>query len=609
MEKPDFVMEKLLFESRPGLFVTGNLYRPKEQEGPLPAILYVCGHAKVEKDGVIYGNKAHYQHHAEWYAANGYVCLVVDTLQLGELPGLHHGTYREGMWWWMTRGYTPAGVEAWNGVRAIDYLISRPEVDSKKIGVTGRSGGGATSWWLGAIDDRIAAVAPVAGITDIVPYVAGGNFPGPHKNGTVEGHCDCMFVVNTYRWDYTMIAALCAPKPLLLENTDEDPIFPKEGVERVYDVMKTVYGWYGAEDKLGIVIGKGGHADTEELRHPSFAFMDKWLKGKETKASEIEEPDRKMADEEVKVLAKGETPEGNRNDRIHETFVPKRTETVKVESLTKKKWDQKREMWIKQLHEKVFAGWPGESDAVGLGQEVMFDKTREGIRLRGVAFTSQEGVRLTLWLFSAEGDDTAKETTLVVLNEKNWDEVAKPVIEAFHDEKANLREVPHFDELTAFENGRNQALLAPRGIGPTKWEEKKDTHLRRRFYLLGQTLDGMRVWDVRRAMGLLKALKTEPTWLVGAGEMASVALFAVVFEPDVERVVLTGLPADADKGPAFLNLDQVVTMPQALALLYPRHVQLWTGEPEAWSWDEKLGEQLGEDADWLVVTPEAVGGK
>ncbi|MBX6315995.1 MAG: hypothetical protein IRY99_24240 [Isosphaeraceae bacterium] len=122
VERPDFVIEKILFQSSPGLYVSANLYRPKEVKAPLPAILYVCGHGKEEKDGIIYGNKAHYRHHGAWYAANGYVCLIVDTLQLGELPGLHHGTYREGMWWWQSRGYTPAGIEAWNGVRAIDYL-------------------------------------------------------------------------------------------------------------------------------------------------------------------------------------------------------------------------------------------------------------------------------------------------------------------------------------------------------------------------------------------------------------------------------------------------------------------------------------------------------
>ena len=71
---------------------------------------------------VSFGNKAGYQHHGAWFARNGYVCLTIDTLQLGEIEGIHHGTYRDGMWWWLNRGYTPAGVEAWNCVRALDYL-------------------------------------------------------------------------------------------------------------------------------------------------------------------------------------------------------------------------------------------------------------------------------------------------------------------------------------------------------------------------------------------------------------------------------------------------------------------------------------------------------
>ena len=95
---------------------------PKSLAGKAPAILYVCGHSQVKKDGISYGNKVGYQHHGAWFARNGYVCLVIDTLQLGEIEGIHHGTYREKMWWWNARGYTPAGVEAWNSIRAIDYL-------------------------------------------------------------------------------------------------------------------------------------------------------------------------------------------------------------------------------------------------------------------------------------------------------------------------------------------------------------------------------------------------------------------------------------------------------------------------------------------------------
>ena len=116
----EFEVRNLHFQSSPGLYVTGNLYVPKNLNKPAPTILYVCGHGRVRIDGIDYGNKTHYQHLGAWFARNGYVCLAIDTIQLGELSGIHHGTYRHGMWWWNSRGYTPAGVEAWNCIRALD---------------------------------------------------------------------------------------------------------------------------------------------------------------------------------------------------------------------------------------------------------------------------------------------------------------------------------------------------------------------------------------------------------------------------------------------------------------------------------------------------------
>jgi hypothetical protein len=129
LERDNVVVEKLHFQSRPGLYVTGNLYRPRTSAGKLPTVLYVCGHSGRGRDD----NKTAFQDHGRWFATHGYVCLVVDSLQLGEIPGVHHGTYREGRWWWQARGYTPAGVECWNGIRAIDYLLSRPDVDADRI--------------------------------------------------------------------------------------------------------------------------------------------------------------------------------------------------------------------------------------------------------------------------------------------------------------------------------------------------------------------------------------------------------------------------------------------------------------------------------------------
>ena len=238
--------------------------------GKLPAILYVCGHGQVKKDGISYGNKTHYQHHGGWFARNGYVCLIIDSLQLGEIEGIHHGTHRYDRWWWLSRGYQPAGVEAWNCVRALDYLQSRPEVDGNKLGVTGRSGGGAYSWWIAAIDERIKAAVPTAGITDLQNHVV---------DGCVEGHCDCMFMLNTYRWDYPLVAALVAPRPLLISNTDRDGIFPLDGVYRTYSKVRRLYELLGKPNDVALQITAGGHADTQELHIHAFRWFDKHLKG------------------------------------------------------------------------------------------------------------------------------------------------------------------------------------------------------------------------------------------------------------------------------------------------------------------------------------------
>jgi acetyl esterase/lipase len=154
LEHPEFTVEKLHFQALPKLYVTANLYLPKNQAGPAPAILYVCGHSRVMTNGISCGSKAGYQRHGEWFARNGYVCLMIDMLQYAEIQGRHRGTYGEGRWWWNSRGYTPAGVEAWFGIRALDYLCARPEVDPQRIGMTGRSGGGSYTWTVAALDDR-----------------------------------------------------------------------------------------------------------------------------------------------------------------------------------------------------------------------------------------------------------------------------------------------------------------------------------------------------------------------------------------------------------------------------------------------------------------------
>ena len=135
-------------------------------------------------------------------------------------------------WWWHCRGYTPAGVECWNGIRGIDYLCRRPDVDADKIGVTGISGGGATTFWIAAADDRVKVAVPVSGMSDLESYVT---------NKVINGHCDCMFLVQHLPVGLDDDRSPCiAPRPLLFANSDNDPIFPMDGNRRIIDRLRQV---------------------------------------------------------------------------------------------------------------------------------------------------------------------------------------------------------------------------------------------------------------------------------------------------------------------------------------------------------------------------------
>ena len=592
-----FIVENITFQSRPGLHVTGNLYRPMKQEGKIPAILYVCGHGNVRKNGISYGSKAHYQHHGAWFARNGYVCLTIDTLQLGELEGLHHGTYREGMWWWLSRGYTPAGVEAWNCIRALDYLQSRPEVNGEKLGVTGRSGGGAYSWWISAIDERIKASVPVAGITNLKNYVI---------DGAVEGHCDCMFMVNTYQWDYAQVAALVAPRPLLISNTDKDSIFPLDGVVDVYRKTMEIYELYGVPSNLGLQITEGPHKDTQELRIHAFHWFNHFLKGDdsliEMAATKFHTP------EELKVFKT--LPEDEKNTKIQESFVKQAKAPVPEDT---QQWEQQTEQWKKLLLTKSFRAWPEKNDSTT--KTKVETAIKDGLCLKTVSFDSQKHVPLKLFIVVPEQtpEKGIGQVTLNVLNQEEWEtftQVLAPVFPESFSQKSNGKISPALyqklrqrviDQKTAV------AYFAPRGIGLSSWnpEKRKQVQIKRRFYLLGQSLEGMQIWDIRRAIHELKAqpnLTKASLALNASGNAAALCLYASLFENGVNELDLQALPASHHDGPALLNVLRFMDLPQALSMAASRRpITVSHVKAEDWKYPVKVSQQLGWDAKQLQI--------
>jgi hypothetical protein len=143
--------------------------------------------------------------------------------------------------------------------------------------------------------------------------------------------------------------------------------------------------------------------------------------------------------------------------------------------------------------------------------------------------------------------------------------------------------------------------VAPRGVGRTAWnaDEKSHTQIRRRFMLLGQTLDGMRVWDVRRAIQAVRQLNSSlfadtPLWLQSQRVMGGVALYASLFEPDIKRLDLYELPASHRQGPIFLNVLRYLDLPQAVALAAERsQVVLYEAPSERWSYPRDVVANLG----------------
>jgi len=533
IENGDILIDKLHFQSRPGLYVTGNLYRPKTSEKKLPAILYVCGHSNKGRDG----NKTAYQDHGAWFASHGFVCLIIDTLQLGEVAGQHHGTYKLGRWWWQARGYTPAGVECWNGIRAIDYLVSRPDVDAERIGVTGISGGGAATIWIAAADERVKVAAPVSGMSDLESYVG---------NKVISGHCDCMFMINTHMWDWATIPALIAPRPLLFANSDQDPIFPMDGNRRVATKLRMVYDMYDKAGQFEEYVSSGGHAYRPDLRIAVFSFLNKHLNNGTGKVEDVVYGP--LPGKQLRVFPDDtDLPKDALNDRIDETFVP----VAKVALPGEGKFEEWKKDLVKQLRAKCFHAFT---------QRVPQAATeRNSDRHNGFRLTTEPGVWIRIqW----EEGSPEKPVNWIVLNQ---------------DEPRYG--VPKWAE-KLFEDQGECYMLSTRGHGISEWTHKSPpNYVERSFPLIGRTVDEMRVWDTVAAFRDFYPGTPKHTWqMAGKGPGGVIAAYAALFEPGPIGAVLYDPPSSHCNGPYFLNVMRVLDIPEALGLLAPLELTIYSND-------------------------------
>lgn len=258
LDRPEYRVEKVVFESRPGFYVTSNLYVPKGLKERAPAVLFVHGHAVDAK-------AAYYQNMLIGLAKQGYVVLAVDGVGFGE----RHQTGHRSQAMPYLVGQCVVGLEMWDNIRAVDYLLTRPEVDKGRIGVTGSSGGGLQSAYMIAVDERINCAVPVDFVATYRAFI-----------GTGIVHCICNHVPDVMRYaDLADVMALFAPRPLRIIAGEFDHLFPPNAAEETYSIVKQVYALYGAEEKVSLHIALLPHGYEADKRVSAFEWFNTWFKG------------------------------------------------------------------------------------------------------------------------------------------------------------------------------------------------------------------------------------------------------------------------------------------------------------------------------------------
>lgn len=271
LRRPQFHVEKIIFESQPHFYVTGCLFIPEKRQAPAPAVIYCSGHTE---EGF---RSETYQRVILNLTLKGFIVFAFDPVGQGERLQYYNAQTGKSNVGGPTKEHSYPGAQCfiagsslatymiWDGIRAVDYLLSRPEVDPQRIGITGRSGGGTQSAYIAAFDDRIYAAAPECYITNftrllqsIGPQDAEQNFPRGIQRGIDHGD----------------LVEVRAPKPTLLIGTTRD-FFSIQGLLETYEEAKTAFRSFGRSANIALSLDDSTHASTLKNRRALYAFFQK----------------------------------------------------------------------------------------------------------------------------------------------------------------------------------------------------------------------------------------------------------------------------------------------------------------------------------------------
>ena len=301
IEKDSFRVEHIIFESQPGFYVTSSLFIPAglKKNAKAPAVIYCSGHSA---DG--YRNIT-YQQVILNLVIKGFIVFAFDPVGQGERLEYYNEKINQSVFDSPTQEHSYPGTQmfitgsslarymVWDGIRAVDYLITRKEVDAERIGITGRSGGGTQSAYIAAMDDRIYAAAPecyITNFTRLIQTIGSQDAEQNLFNGIVQGI------------DHADLLSVRAPKPALMITTTRD-YFSIQGAIETEKEVACIYKYYGKESNFGRVEDDSGHASTEKNREALYAFFQQHLNNPgNTKDLKVEP----LSSSEMKITATGQ---------------------------------------------------------------------------------------------------------------------------------------------------------------------------------------------------------------------------------------------------------------------------------------------------------------
>lgn len=269
VDRKTYQIEKVIFESRPGFLVTGNLYVPKNCKGRLPGVVGSCGHSANGKAAEAY------QAFAQCLTRLGYVVLIFDPIGQGERlqypdvalksrvgAGVHEHLLAGNQQYLVGEFFGTWRV--WDGIRALDYLLTRPEVDPQRVGITGNSGGGTETTWLCGLEPRWSMAAPSCFVT---------SFRRNFENELPADTEQCPPRALLHGLDHSDFLAAMAPRPVIILAAEKD-YFDVRGALEAYDRLRPLYTLLGAEANLRLRIGPDGHGFSPTLRQAMYEFFN-----------------------------------------------------------------------------------------------------------------------------------------------------------------------------------------------------------------------------------------------------------------------------------------------------------------------------------------------